>query len=47
MIDSLTNHKQMDGVYSSVIDRLILEAVFGITSSLKVGNRPATTVFLV
>ena len=37
VIDSLTNHKQIDGVYSSVIDRLILEAVFGITSVPKSG----------
>jgi len=26
VIDSLTNHKQIDGVYSKVIDRLILSA---------------------
>lgn len=26
VIDSLTNHKQIDGVYSRVIDRLILSA---------------------
>ena len=27
VIDSLTEHKQVDGVYSRVIDRLILSAV--------------------
>jgi hypothetical protein len=35
VIDSLTNHKHTSGVYSSVIDRLILSAASGIFLPIK------------
>lgn len=38
VIDSLTNHKHTSGVYSVVIDRLILSAASGINPLVKRGS---------